>query len=241
MNLDKSQRPFGTLAEAPDAVGIDLGLRSHMLSIYNRMTAALAITGIVAWLVGNIPALTEIVVLSPLRWVFLLAPIGIVLFLSAKLRDLSAATAKTLLWTFAATMGASLGGLFLTYTGESITLALFVSAASFAGLSLYGYSSKTDLSGMGSFLIMGVIGLIIAGIVNVFMRSPALEFVISAAGVLVFAGLTAYDTQKLKEAYSSSAGADDGSRLATIGALELYLDFINLFLYLLRFLGVRKD
>ncbi len=235
-----SDRRYMSAAQA-EAAQIDVGLRQYMLSVYNYMASALALTGIVAWVIASVPALTAIAVYSPLKWVFMLAPLGLVFFMGAKLDSMRASTATTLFWVYAGLMGASLASVFLVFTGASVARVCFVTAAAFAGLSLYGYTTKKDLSGMGSFLIMGVWGLLIAGLVNIFLASPMLHFVMSAAGVLIFAGLTAYDTQRIKWEYSAVAGTEYESRAAISGALSLYLDFINMFLFLLRLFGSSRD
>ncbi|MFD2232939.1 Bax inhibitor-1/YccA family protein [Phaeospirillum tilakii] len=236
-----TDRRYMTMAQAP-AAQIDVGLRQYMLRVYNYMASALALTGIVAVLVASVPVLTQLFVFSPLKWVVMLAPIGFVFFLGARIDRMSASTASALFWVFAALMGASLASVFLVFTGASIARTFFVTAAAFAGLSLYGYTTKKDLSGFASFLIMGVIGIMIAGIVNIFLQSPMMQFVISAAGVLIFAGLTAYDTQRIKETYWEGANYGDvATKSAVIGALSLYLDFINLFTFLLQFMGERRE
>ncbi|MEB2847609.1 BAX inhibitor (BI)-1/YccA family protein [Rhizobiales bacterium RZME27] len=222
---------------------IDQGLRSYMLKVYNLMALGLAITGLAAYgtytAALNSPAFAQAMYGSPLRWVVMLAPIALVFFLSFRIHKMSVSAAQTTFWIYAALMGLSLSSIFLVYTGQSIVQTFFVTAASFGALSLYGYSTKKDLSAMGSFLIMGLFGLIIASIVNIFLASSALGFAISAIGVLIFAGLTAYDTQKIKEMYYEGNDAATTGRMAIMGALTLYLDFINLFLFLLRFMGNR--
>jgi len=177
---------------------------------------------------------------SPLRWVLMLAPLGFVLFLSFRIQKMSVAAAQMTFWIFAAVMGASLSTIFMVYTGASVAQVFFITAAAFGGLSLWGYTTKTDLTGFGSFLIMGLWGLIIASVVNLFLHSPMTMWIISIAGVGIFAGLTAYDTQKIKEMYYEADGQDVAAKKAIMGALNLYLDFINMFLYLLRLLGNRR-
>lgn len=235
-----SDRRYMSAAQA-DAAQIDVGLRQYMLSVYNYMASALALTGIVAWVIASVPALTAVAVHSPLKWVFMLAPIGLVFFLGARIDSMRASTASTLFWVYAGLMGASLASVFLVFTGASVARVFFITAAAFAGLSLYGYTTKKDLSGFGSFLIMGVWGLLIAGIVNIFLASPMLHFVMSAAGVLIFAGLTAYDTQNIKQMYWEGDHSEVAQKKAVFGALQLYMDFINLFMFLLQFMGVRRD
>ena len=232
----------GTVADA----GIDEGLRAYMLRVYNLMALGLAITGLAAWGAfnfavadGQLTAFGEAIYLSPLRWVVILAPLAMVFFLSFRIHKMSVAAAQTTFWVYAGLVGLSLSTVFLVFTGESIVRTFFITATAFGGLSLYGYTTKRDLSAMGSFLIMGLFGLIIASVVNIFLGSTALQFAISVIGVLVFAGLTAYDTQQIKEMYYEGDSAEVGGRKAIMGALRLYLDFINLFMFLLQFMGNR--
>lgn len=222
------------------AAGIDVGLREYMLKIYNYMASGLALTGIVAYGLTLSPAAMQMVFGTPLMWVVMLAPIGFVIFLSARIHAMKASTAQTVFWIYAAVMGLSLASIFVIYTGTSIARVFFISAGTFAAMSLYGYSTKRDLSGFGSFLFMGLIGILIAGVVNIFLQSSALHFVISVVGVLVFVGLTAYDTQKIKSIYAETDGTEVAEKKAIMGALTLYLDFINLFIMLLRLLGDRR-
>ncbi|MFB2551396.1 Bax inhibitor-1/YccA family protein [Ensifer soli] len=223
---------------------IDQGLRAHMLRVYNYMALALGITGVTAYATYmgavNNPAFAELLFGSPLRFVVMLAPLALVFFLSFRIHRMSVGAAQTTFWIYSGLMGLSLSSIFLVYTGESIVQTFFVTAASFGALSLFGYTTKRDLSAMGSFLVMGLFGLIIASIVNIFLASSAVAFAISAIGVVVFAGLTAWDTQKIKEMYVEADGDEMAGRKAIMGALTLYLDFINLFLFLLRFLGNRN-
>ena len=226
---------------------IDQGLRSYMLRVYNLMAFGLAITGLVAFFAsqaafsgGQLTAFGQAIYVSPLKWVVMLAPLALVFFMSFRIHTMSVSAAQTTFWVYAGLMGLSLSSIFLIYTGASIVQTFFVSAAAFGALSLFGYTTKRDLSAMGSFLVMGLFGLIIASIVNIFLQSSALDFAISAIGVLVFAGLTAWDTQKIKEMYLESAGFEAINKMAIMGALNLYMDFINLFLFLLRFLGNRE-
>ena len=232
----------GTVADA----GIDEGLRAYMLRVYNLMALGLAITGLAAWGAfnfavsdGQLTAFGEAIYLSPLRWVVILAPLAMVFFLSFRIHKMSVAAAQTTFWVYAGLVGMSLSTIFLVYTQTSIVRTFFITAAAFGSLSLYGYTTKRDLSGMGSFLMMGLFGIIIASIVNIFLGSTALQFAISVIGVLVFAGLTAWDTQQIKEMYYEGDDAETGGRKAIMGALRLYLDFINLFMFLLQFLGNR--
>lgn len=231
---------------------IDEGLRSYMLRVYNYMAIGVAITGVVAYVTfmmavqqtaGGGLALTQFgsfLFQSPFKWVVMLAPIGMVFFLSARIHKMGFSTAQIAFWGFAALMGLSLASIFLVYAHGSIARVFFISAAAFGGLSLYGYTTKKDLSGWGSFLIMGLIGIIIASLVNIFLASSALQFAISVIGVLVFAGLTAYDTQQIKEMYYEADGAEVAGKKAIMGALRLYLDFINLFIMLLSLFGSRE-
>jgi hypothetical protein len=226
---------------------IDQGLRSYMLKVYNLMALGLAITGVAAFLSfqlafadGQLTAFGQAIYVSPLKWVVILAPLALVFFLSFRIGRMSVSAAQTTFWVYAALVGLSLSSLLLIYTGESVVQTFFITAASFGALSLYGYSTKRDLSAMGSFLIMGLFGLIIASLVNIFLASSAMQFAISVIGVLIFAGLTAYDTQSIKESYHESHSSEMAGRNAIMGALRLYLDFINLFLFLLRFLGNRE-
>jgi FtsH-binding integral membrane protein len=234
-----------------DQVTIDAGLRAYMIRVYNYMASGVALTGIVAWLtfsaavqdVGGQLVLTDFgraIYGGPVSLILLFGTLGLVFFMSFRIGRLQPSTALTLFMVYAGLLGLMLSSIFLTYTGASITRTFFISAASFGALSLYGYSTQRDLSPIGSFLVMGLFGLILAMVVNIFLKSTGLDFAISVIGVLIFAGLTAWDTQKIKEMYSAN---DDGTvtgRKAVMGALSLYLDFINLFLFLLRFLGDRR-
>lgn len=235
-----SDRKYMTPAQA-EAAQIDVGLRQYMLRVYNLMASGLALTGIVAFLVASSPAAVQFLFGTPLKWVVMFAPLALVLFFSFKIQDLKASTAQAIFWVYSALMGASLATVLLVFTNESVARTFFITAAAFGGLSLYGYTTKRSLSGFGTFLVMGLIGLIIASIVNIFLASSMLQFVISAAGVLIFAGLTAYDTQKIKEMYWEADGSEIAAKKSIMGALTLYLDFINLFMFLLQFLGARRD
>ena len=242
-------RGFG----AERAAVIDAGLRAYMIRVYNYMAAGVALTGVVAWLTYNAAVVTDaagrIVSLTPfgqaifggpLTIVLFLGTLGIVFFMSFRINRLQASTALGLFMLYAGLLGLMLSSVFLAYTGASITRTFFISAASFGALSLYGYTTQRDLSPVGSFLIMGLFGLIIAMVVQMFLASPGLSFVISVAGVLIFAGLTAWDTQRIKEMYSVNDDGTVAGRKAVMGALTLYLDFINLFLMLLRLMGDRR-
>jgi len=222
------------------AAEVDEGLRAYMLKVYNYMCIGLGLTGAVAFATSTSPAMMQAIYGTPLKWVVMLAPIGFVFFLSARIHAVKASTAQALFWVYAGLMGLSLAFVFMVYTGESVTRVFFITAGAFAGLSLYGYTTKRSLSGMGSFLIMGVIGLIIASVVNMFLASSGLQFAISVLGVLIFAGLTAYDTQRIKAIYLESDGAAVSEKKAIMGALTLYLDFINMFLFMLQLFGNRQ-
>ena len=229
-----------TFARATDSAVMDEGLRIYMLRVYNYMASALALTGVVAYIVANTPFLMNAIFGTPLMWVVMLAPLGMVFYLSARIHKMSIGGAQTAFWVFATLMGMSLASIFLIYTGTSIARVFFITAGLFGTMSLYGYTTKRDLTGMGSFLFMGLIGIILASVVNMFMNSTALEFAISVIGVLVFVGLTAYDTQKIKNSYVEADSIDTAGKKAIMGALRLYLDFINLFLMLLRLFGNRN-
>jgi FtsH-binding integral membrane protein len=229
----------GASASAAD-VAFDAGLRSYMLSIYNYMASGVLVTGIVALLFAQSGFAAQIL-MGPgiLKYVLMFAPLVFVMVLSFGINRLQTSTAQLLYWAYCVVMGLSMASIFLVYTGTSIAQTFFATAAAFAGLSLYGYTTKRDLSGFGTFLIMGVIGLLVASLINLFLQSSALSFAISALGVLIFAGLTAYDTQKLKSMYTYVAGTDMMGKTVIMGALSLYLDFINMFMFLLRFIGSR--
>ncbi len=234
-----------------DQVAIDAGLRAYMIRVYNYMSAGVALTGLVAWFtfqaavtdVGGSLQLTSFghaIFQSPLMWVFVLAPLGLVMLLSFGINRLSAGTALMLFFVYAGLLGLSLASIFLVYTGQSITQVFFISAATFGAMSLYGYTTQRDLTGVGSFMFMGLIGIIIASLVNMFLQSSGLGWAISVIGVLVFVGLTAYDTQRIKEMYNVNDDGTVSGRKAVMGALSLYLDFINLFLMMLRIFGDRR-
>jgi FtsH-binding integral membrane protein len=220
---------------------IDEGLRSYMLSVYNYMGLGLALTGLVAFFVASTPAIYMPIFTTPLKWVVMLAPLGFVFFLSAKIRTMSVGAAQITFWLFAAVMGLSLASIFLVFTGASIARVFFITAGTFGAMSLYGYTTKRDLSAWGSFLFMGLIGIIIASLVNIFIASSALQFAISVIGVIVFVGLTAYDTQQIKEMYYEADASDVMAKKTIMGALRLYLDFINLFIMLLQLFGQQRS
>ena len=268
-DLDRNYAsPFGRAAGRIDAATVDAGLRSYMLRIYNYMSIGLAITGLAALgiykfsVTGDVSeafrlasggalrvaegqyltAFGHTLFMTPLKWLFILAPLGMVFAISAGINRLKPATSQMLFWVFSALMGISLSSIFLVYTHTSIVRVFFITAATFGALSLYGYTTKRDMSGMGSFLFMGLIGVIIASVVNLFLASSMLQFIVSVVGVLVFAGLTAWDTQRLKNDYIygyASEGGEIAEKAAITGALSLYLNFINLFTLLLQLLGQR--
>lgn len=238
MALDP-QSQFATQTVSRAGAGIDEGLRSYMLRVYNYMAGGLVLTGIVAYATSQTPALLELIYGNTLVfWVVMLAPLGLIIF--GFKPSISAGTAQIIYWLFSGLMGLSLAYVFLAYTGASVARVFFITAGTFAGMSLYGYTTKRDLTGIGSFLIMGLIGLIIASVVNIFMQSAAMEWAISVIGVLIFVGLTAYDTQRIKRSYNEADGSETMTKKAIFGALHLYLDFINLFLFLLRLFGNRN-
>ena len=250
MALDFNQQTFTKTA---DQAAIDEGLRAYMLKVYNYMTTGLLVTGLVAYFFGKASIITndmgQIIGLtsvgnllfnSPLQWVVMLAPLGFVFYLSAKINKMSVSSAQTTFWIFSAIMGLSLASIFIQFTGSSIARVFFITSGTFAGMSLYGYTTKKDLTKLGGFLIMGLIGIIIASIVNIFIGSSAMQFAISVLGVLIFIGLTAYDTQKIKNMYLAGDSESIGSKKALMGALRLYLDFINLFILLMQLFGQRR-
>ena len=220
--------------------GIDEGLRAYMLKVYNYMCIGLGLTGAVAFATSTSPTMMQAIYGTPLQWVVMLAPIGLVFFLAAKVHSMRASTAQTLFWVYAGSMGLSLAYVFAVYTGESVARVFFITAGAFAGLSLYGYTTKRSLSAMGSFMVIGLFGLIIAMVVNIFLGSTQLEFVISVGGVLIFAGLTAWDTQRIKSMYLAGDSREVAAKKSIFGALTLYLDFINMFLFILRLFGNRE-
>ena len=232
-----SAAPFGTAARTRDAA-YDAGLRSYMLSVYNYMASGVLLTGIVALLFAG-SGLAAQVFGTPLRWVIALAPLAFVMVLSFGINRLSTFAAQAIFWSFAAVMGLSMSAIFLVYTGPSIAITFFATATAFLALSLYGYTTKRNLQAFGTFLIMGVVGLLVASLLNLWFQSPGFSMVISAIGVLLFAGLTAYDTQQIKLMYDHVAGTDMMGKAIIMGALSLYLDFINMFQFLLSFMGQR--
>jgi len=241
MNTPNYEYDWQKGAAIPDRVLFDEGLRQHMLRVYNYMGLGLVMTGLVAFIVGTTPALYVPIFSTPLKWVVMLAPLAFVLFFSFRVQSMSASGAQTLFWAFCAVMGLSLASIFLVFTGTSIARTFFIAAAMFGATSLYGYTTKRDLSQFGSFLIMGLIGVVIASLVNLFLASSALQFATSVIGIVVFVGLTAWDTQSIKEQYVENFDAESKQKLAVFGAFSLYLNFINIFQLLLTFTGQREE
>ena len=249
MALDFNQRSF---TKSVDQAAVDEGLRAYMLKVYNYMTTGLVLTGFIAYFFGKASVeayLPQGVVLTPLgnalfnsglAWVIMLAPLGFVFYLSARIHKMSFSAAQITFWIFASIMGLSLASIFIQFTGESIARVFFITAGTFGAMSLYGYTTKRDLTKLGGFLFMGLIGIILASIVNIFLQSGPMAFAISVIGVLVFVGLTAYDTQNIKNMYYGGDSEEIGSKKALMGALKLYLDFINLFILLLQLFGQRR-
>ena len=249
MALDFNQRTYSKTA---DQAGIDEGLREYMLKVYNYMTTGLVLTGFIAYFFGKasvaaftpngviLTSLGQALFNSGLSWIIMLAPLGFVFYLSARINKMSVSSAQITFWLFASIMGLSLASIFVQFTGTSIARVFFITAGTFAAMSLYGYTTKRDLTKLGGFLFMGLIGIIIASIVNIFVQSGPMAFIISIIGVLVFVGLTAYDTQTIKNMYYAGDSDSVGSKKALMGALRLYLDFINLFILLLQLFGQRR-
>jgi len=250
MATEADRRVFGrSAATAADAVQIDVGLRQYMLRVYNYMASGLLLSGLVALLVTNTglqnlffqatetgrPGYTG------LGLVAVFAPIGLILLMSFRAQRMTITTLQACYWGFVALMGVGLSTVLMVYTGASVVRVFFITAIAFSSLSMYGYTTKRDLGPVGTFLIMGLVGILIAGLVNIFLQSPMMHFIISAVGVLVFAGMTAYDTQKIKNSYFHVSGTGVAEHAAIMGAVTLYLDFINLFQFLLHFLGARKE
>ena len=250
MALDFNQRSY---SKSVDQAAIDEGLRAYMLKVYNYMTTGLVLTGFIAYFFGKASIVTgengqildytplgNILFGSPIAWIIMLAPLGFVFYLSARINKISASSAQITFWIFASIMGLSMASIFIQFTGTSIARVFFITAGTFGAMSLYGYTTKRDLTKLGSFLMMGLIGIIIASLVNIFLKSSMMYFVISILGVLIFVGLTAYDTQKIKNMYAASDTGELMGKKAVMGALTLYLDFINLFIMLLRLFGQRR-
>jgi FtsH-binding integral membrane protein len=235
-----------------DGTAYNEGLRKFILQVYNHMSVALVITGIVAMLASSSPAFMSmlyqvspsgrLVGMAPLGWVVALAPLAFVFFFGMAASRMSAANAQIMLWIYSVLMGLSMSSIFLVYTGASIAKVFFITASLFGVMSIYGHTTKKDLTSFGSFLMMGLLGVILASVVNIFLKSPGLHFAMSIIGVLIFVGLTAYDTQKVKEVYYQTAGDNEAtSKVAVMGALTLYLDFVNIFMQLLHLFGNRRD
>jgi uncharacterized protein len=241
MNTPNYGYGWQTGAGRLDRTVFDEGLRQHMMRVYNYMGLGLILTGLVAYVVGTTPALYVPIFSTPLKWVVMLAPLAFVLLFSFRMQAISPAGAQGMFWAFCAVMGLSMASIFLVFTGTSIARTFFIAAAMFGATSLYGYATKRDLSQFGSFLIMGLIGVVIASLVNLFLASSTLQFVVSIVGILVFIGLTAWDTQSIKEQYAENFGAESQQKLAVLGAFSLYLNFINIFQLLLNFTGQREE
>ena len=252
MEFDKKGILARARAATQENTVTDEGLRAYMLKVYNYMATGIFLTGIVALLTFKfsvqeitsagiiLEPLGQAIYNSGLKWVVMLAPLGVVFYMSFGINKMSAAKAQTTFWVFAALMGLSLSSLLLYYTGISVTRVFFICSATFGAMSIYGYTTKRDLTKLGSFLMMGLIGIIIASLVNIFLQSPKMYWIISFLGVFIFIGLTAYDTQKIKNMYSASDTGELMGKKAVMGALTLYLDFINLFIMLLRLFGQRR-
>ena len=225
----------------PTAAELDVGLRQHMLRVFNYMGLGLVVTGLVAYLVANVPAIYGPIFGSGLRYVVMLAPLAFVFFLSFRIHAISSSTAQLVFWLFCGAMGLSMASIFLVFTQTSIARTFMITAVMFGAMSLYGYTTKADLSRFGSFLMMGLVGIIIASIVNIFLGSTALQFIVSVAGVLIFTGLTAWDTQRIKEEYAEHYDSESLNKMAVMGALSLYLNFINMFQLLLNLTGSREE
>jgi FtsH-binding integral membrane protein len=238
--VNETNQRYGLGAAIGSQALFDEGLRKHMLRIYNYMGIGLVITGLVALLVGTTPALYVPIFSTPLKWVVMLAPLAFVMFFSFRIQSISAGGAQMMFWAFCAVMGLSLASVFLVFTGTSIARTFFIAATMFGATSLYGYTTKRDLANFGSFLMMGLIGVVIASVVNIFLGSSALQFAISLIGIVVFVGLTAWDTQNLKQQYAENYDQESQQKLAVMGALSLYLNFVNIFQLLLNFTGERE-
>jgi FtsH-binding integral membrane protein len=233
-------QPRWTARPADTQVGVDVGLRDYMLSVYNYMASGLALTGIVAY-VAAASGFYAAIAHTPLIWLVILAPLGLVMLMSFGINKLAFSTLQLVFWLYAGLMGLSMAMVFLVFTGASIARVFFITAGTFAAMSLYGYTTRRDLSQFGSFLFMGLIGIVIASLINIFLASSAVQFAISVIGVLVFTGLTAWDTQQIKEMYYAADDGEVAGKKAIMGALRLYLDFINLFMMLMQLLGTRRD
>jgi len=228
------------IASATGAVTFDAGLRAHMQRVFNYMAGGLGLTGLVAFVVAN-TGLANIIFGTPLKWVAIIAPFIFIMYMNLKVQTIPASRLRILFWSFCATMGLSMAAIFLVFTGASVARAFFITAATFGAMSLYGYTTKRDLTGMGSFLMMGVMGLFIAIAVNLFLASSMLQWIVSVLGVGIFTGLTAFDVQRIKQTYAESAGSEANDKLAVFGALSLYLNFINAFQFLLNLTGNSRN
>ena len=237
-----SRLPRSFAQSVDSSAQIDAGLRAYMSRVYGLMSAAMALTGIVAYGVSTSPELLQLIYATPLKWVVMFAPLALVFFLSARVHTLQPGTAQIVFWIYSALTGASISYIFIAYTGTSIARTFFVTAIAFLGLSIIGYTTKRNLNMMGAFLVMGLIGLIVASLLNIFIAAPGLSFAISVLGILIFAGLTAFYTQRIKNMYLVQRNADAATleRSAIMGALSLYLAFLNMFLFMLRFMGTRQ-
>ncbi|MBV8121998.1 MAG: Bax inhibitor-1/YccA family protein [Alphaproteobacteria bacterium] len=233
-------QPRWTVRSADALYGVDVGLRDYMLRVYNYMASGLALTGIVAY-VAAYSGFYASIARTPLIWLVILAPLGLVMLMSFGVQRMQASTLQLVFWLYSGLMGLSLAMVFLIFTGTSIARVFFITAGTFAAMSLYGYTTRRDLTQFGAFLFMGLIGIVIASLVNMFIASSALQFAISVIGVIVFTGLTAWDTQQIKEMYYEGDGSEIASKKAIMGALRLYLDFINLFMMLMQLMGQRRD
>ena len=233
-------QPRWTARPADTQVGVDVGLRDYMLSVYNYMASGLALTGIVAYVAAT-SGFYAAIAHTPAIWLVILAPLGLVMLMSFGINKMAFSTLQLVFWLYAGLMGLSMAMIFLVFTGASIARVFFITAGTFAAMSLYGYTTRRDLTQFGSFLFMGLIGIVIASVVNMFILSSALQFAVSVIGVIVFTGLTAWDTQQIKEMYYEGDGPEIAGKKAIMGALRLYLDFINLFMMLLQLMGTRRD
>lgn len=239
--MNRPYTPYGAGQAAAPAIDFDAGLRRHMLGIYNYMGIGLLVTAATAFAVAATPALSALVFGTPLKWVAMFAPLAFVMFLSFRIERMTLASARTAFFAFAAVMGVSLASVFLVFTETSIARTFLIAAAMFLSVSLWGYTTKKDLSGWSTFLLMGLIGVVIASLVNIFLGSSTLQLVVSLVGVIVFTGLTAWDTQRAKSDYLAYAGSEHAAKLSVMSALSLYLNFVNLFQLLLSFFGQREE
>lgn len=236
-----AQEFFRTGVAGIDSVNFDAGLRTHMQRVFTYMGGGLALTGLTAWIVAN-TALAGIIFGTPLKWVAMFAPMAFVMYMNIKMESTSSSTLRTLFWCFCATMGVSLASIFLVFTGASIARAFFITAGTFGAMSLWGYTTKRDLTGMGAFMMMGLLGIMIAGVINIFLMSSMMQWVASVASVVIFTGLTAYQVQEIKQTYAESWGVEANDKLAVFSAISLYMSFINLFIAILQLTGVgRRD